>query len=111
VVEVSLGLIKERLILNLRALVDSGADATIIPVEYLRQIGAEPGERTWLRGTAGGRYQTNLYPVYLQIGTYGFYVAVVADPLYQEILVGRDILNLLVVTLNGLANMVEITEL
>ena len=109
-VEIGLGLTKERLVLSVRALVDSGADATSIPVAYLHQIQAQPGERIFLRGIAGGRYQTNLYPVYLQIGAYGFYLAVVADPLNQEALIGRDILNLLIVTLNGLANMVEISQ-
>lgn len=109
-VEIRLGLSEDRPDLTLRGLIDSGADATSIPIRYLRQIGAMPGEKKWLRGVAGGRYRTNLFPVYLRIGAYGFYVAVVADPLYQEVLIGRDVLNLLVVTLNGLANTVEITQ-
>lgn len=109
-VEIRLGLSEKRLDLTLRGLIDSGADATSIPIRYLQQIQALPGEKKWLRGVAGGRYRTNLYPVYLQIGVYGFYVSVVADPLYQEVLIGRDILNNLVVTLNGLANTVEITQ-
>lgn len=109
-VEIGLGLTKERLDLTLNGLIDSGADSTSIPVRFLRQIQARPGERRWLRGVAGGHYQTNLYPVYLQIGAYGFYTAVVADPLYEEVLIGRDVLNLLIVTLNGVSNMVEITQ-
>jgi predicted aspartyl protease len=109
-IEIRLSLSEERPDITLRGLIDSGADTTSIPIRYLEQIRAMPGERKWLRGVAGGRYRTNLYPVYLQIGAYGFYVSVVADPLYQEVLIGRDILNLLIVTLNGLAHVVEIRE-
>ncbi|MCB0187612.1 MAG: hypothetical protein KDE31_25260, partial [Caldilineaceae bacterium] len=56
--------------LSIRVIVDSGADATIIPAEFLVQIGALKGDQAWLRGTAQQRAQVDLYWVWLVIGTF-----------------------------------------
>lgn len=50
-----------------------------------------------------------LYDVYLQIGAYGQYLLVVGDTFGGKAIVGRDILNHYVVTLDGPAAVVEIT--
>ena len=107
-IEIGLGIHRTQIALTLSALLDSGADASSVPIEYLREIGARGSEKKWMRGVAGGRYRVTLYPVFVQIGAQGFYVPVVGDKLNDEILLGRDVLNQLVVTLNGPAHMVEI---
>jgi hypothetical protein len=95
--------------LTLTALVDSGADATIIPQRYLRQIRARRGRTAWMRGTTGARKQVMLYPIALQLGSYKqTHLEVVADDEYDEIIIGRNVLNHLTVTLDGPANSVQI---
>lgn len=91
------------------AFVDSGADGTMLPIDLLEQVGARYADPIWLRGTAGGRKRVDTYSVTIHVETeraYGIYA--VATPEGSEPLIGRDVLNQLVVTLNGLA---EVTEL
>ena len=95
--------------LPLTALVDSGADATIIPQRYLQQIRARRGRTAWMRGTTGVRKRVMLYPISLQLGSFKqMHLEVVADDEYDEIIIGRDVLNHLTVTLDGPANSVQI---
>lgn len=97
--------------LRLTALIDSGADATIIPLHYLREIGARQGQAGWLRGTALHRTQIHLYVVSLRLGDFHRPVMrVVGSTEYEEAILGRDVLNQLIVTLNGLASVVEISD-
>ena len=97
--------------LSLRAIVDSGADATIIPTGFLEQIGAQQGDQAWLRGTAQSRVQVVLYWIWLHIGGHRpMYIEVVGDEIGKEAILGRDVLNQLIVTLNGLASTVEISD-
>ena len=94
---------------SLRAIVDSGADATMIPYPVLSAIGAVYKESTWMSGTAGGRVEVDLYLAAIRIGSHlidGLHV--VGMPASGEAIIGRDVLNQLVVTLNGLANVTEI---
>ena len=94
---------------TLRAMVDSGGDASMIPLSILEAIGATYKESTWMRGTAGGRIEVDLYLVAIQIGTelvYGLHV--VSSPSTKEAVVGRDVLNQLIVTLNGPAGVTEV---
>lgn len=91
------------------AMVDSGADATILPVSLLNAIGADYKETAWMSGTAGGRIEVDLYSANVRIGpitTNGVHVIATADA--NEAIIGRDVLNQLVVTLNGHAQMTEV---
>jgi len=108
--EVGLGLVRSQIILTLPAIVDSGADATLIPVSYVDQIGALPAGEQWLRGVVGEGYTVEIYPIFIQIGNYSLYVKAVGDELNDELIIGRDVLNQFIVTLNGLASMVEISQ-
>ena len=108
-VTLQVGLSRGQTMFTLPAHVDSGADASSIPINYLKQMQARPGQKKWLRGVAGGRYEITLYTIFLQIGPQGFYVPVVGDELFDEVIVGRDVLNQMIVTLNGLAGVVEIS--
>jgi len=89
--------------------VDSGADATMIPLRYLRQIKAIRSQRAAMRGVTGAREVVDLYAVAIRIGrSHALYVDAVANKLNDETIIGRDVLNQFVVTLNGPAHVVEV---
>jgi predicted aspartyl protease len=94
----------------LTVVVDSGADAIMIPVRYLQQIRARRGRTKWMRGTTGGRVLVSLYPISLKLGSFvQAHLEVVGDTTNEEPILGRDILNHLSVNLNGPTNVVEIS--
>ncbi|MCZ7670449.1 MAG: hypothetical protein M5U34_26455 [Chloroflexi bacterium] len=101
--------------LTLKAVVDSGADATMIPLRYLRQLQARKGQTKWLSGITGDRYEVDryevdMYTVALQIGEQPVcYLDVVGTENRDELIVGRDLLNQYIVTLNAPAHTVEIS--
>jgi predicted aspartyl protease len=96
--------------ITLKAIVDSGADATMVPLHYLQELVARKAQTTWLLGTAGGRYEVDLYTVAVQIGEQpSQYVDVVGTMRQEEVIVGRDVLNQYVVTLNAPAHTVEVS--
>ena len=87
---------------SLIALVDTGADATIVPRRYLVEVGAQETAPGWLRGITGERRPVALYFVDIRLDRITFPgVRVVADDLAAEILLGRDILNKLPLFLDG----------
>ncbi|MCA9998371.1 MAG: retropepsin-like domain-containing protein [Anaerolineales bacterium] len=97
--------------IQLQAIVDTGSDATMIPITYLRQIKARKGHRQILSGTAGGRYEVDLYSVSVQIGSYRpIYVDAAGTTRGNEVIIGRDVLNQFVITLNAPAHVVEVVE-
>ena len=112
VVELELGVAEsEQTTLVLSALVDSGADATMIPVRYLRQIGADIVDRRQMRSSANVLYPVDIYAVSLKVGPFRHTASeVVGNRQSNDVILGRDILNHMVVTLNGLANVVELSQ-
>jgi predicted aspartyl protease len=95
----------------LSALVDSGADATLLPIDLLRQVQARVVESVNLIGITGVRTTVDLYHVVIQIGPHKFRsIKAVAQQIGAEPIIGRDVLNHLVVTLNGLAGVTEIAD-
>lgn len=92
-------------------IVDSGADATILPLSSITQAEVDEVGRAKMRwGTHSGRD----YAVYLatiEIGPFSLPgIRILADPSNKTAVLGRNVLNQLVVTLNGLANTVEIRD-
>jgi hypothetical protein len=80
--------------LTLSAVIDSGADGTILPLVYLHQIRARKYDQVWMRGITAHRSSVDLYLVSLRIGNFiQEDVAVVGDPVGQEVILGRDLLN------------------
>ena len=87
---------------ELSAIVDTGADATIVPIRYLRRIEARRAFEAGLRSQWGERRTVFLYLVDLMIGGLtlsGVYV--VGDELGNETVLGRDVLNQQRLLLNG----------
>ena len=91
------------------AFVDSGADGTMLPRDILLAVGAEYEDTVMLRGTAGGVERVDRYTARIRIGNATIEsVSAVATAVGSEPLIGRDVLNHLVVTLNGLAEVTEV---
>jgi len=111
VIEIKIGRALAPPTLLLHALIDSGADSVIIPLRYLRQIRARKERTVWMRTVTGTRSRIDMYAISLQFGPFQFHDRLVAGGLQpNEIIIGRDILNQFIVTLNGLASMVEISQ-
>ena len=86
----------------LDAILDTGADGTLIPQRYLDAIGARRVMEVGLRSQWGERRTVYLYLVTLRIGDIeltGTYV--VGDSLSNEIVIGRNVLNRLQAWLDG----------
>ena len=73
----------------LPAFVDTGADATIIPIVHLKQIAAVAIEKRFLRSQWGERRPVKLYAIRLQFGNLVLpEPRVVGDDRSNEILIG-----------------------
>lgn len=108
-VELSIGLPAVETVIDVEGIVDSGADATIVPVRYLLEIEARRSRKAIMRSITGEEALVDLYAVAVRLGPYrqGF-LEVIGDISGDETIVGRDILNHLSVTLNGPAAVVEV---
>lgn len=96
--------------ITLEAIVDSGSDGTFLPEQTLKKLGAVSVRQGWVSGIQGIRYQAEIYMVKLTIGSYDFFGTRVIGDKQGRAIVGRNILNQLVVNLNGLANIVELSQ-
>lgn len=93
------------------ALVDSGADATILPLSVLQQVGARYVRGRVMRGVTGTPENVDTYLVTIQIGPYVVHgIRAVAYDNDMDPIIGRDVLNNLVVTLDELAQEAVISE-
>ena len=91
------------------AFVDSGADGTMLPIDILQAVGAQYEASLWLRGTTGSRQRVDSYTISIHIETETVHaISAVAMPTGSEPLIGRDVLNQLVVTLHGIAGVTEL---
>lgn len=91
------------------ALIDSGADGTLVPVDLLERIGAvsvASGRLTWFWQASR---QVSIYIVRLQIGAHTLpRVRVAGVPAGTDLILGRNVLNQMRVTLDGPALTTEI---
>ena len=93
------------------ALLDSGADTTLIPTRPLEQVGAAESEQVRIRSHFGEYQEAQLYLVSIQInGLFlpGLYV--VGDDVGNEIILGRNILNKLPLFLDGPKGQTEVLD-
>jgi hypothetical protein len=80
------------------------------PIRYLRQLRVRKGQTMWLSGTTGGRYEVDMYTLAVRIGQQPVqYLDVVGTENRDEVIVGRDLLNQYVVTLNAPGHTVGIS--
>lgn len=96
---------------TLKALVDSGADGTMIPLHSLKQIGATQAGWIQLKAISGFSYRAPVYVVRLLFGATPIGMFRVAGDSQNEMLIlGRDVLNLFVVTLDALGLVMKIEQ-
>ena len=62
-IELSLGLPLSETAIEVRAIVDSGADATMIPARTLQEVGARRSRKALMRGVSGVGTLVDLYAV------------------------------------------------
>jgi len=90
-------------------LIDSGSDATQFPLNLLQRIGARGTDQRWLRDSSGLRHPVLMYAVRLHIGSVAIDgVEVIGRRGTDEVIIGRDVLNHFIVTMNGLAAVTDI---
>jgi len=91
------------------AFVDTGADATIVPIDIVRQLRAGVVTLKTVRGYTGGRHTVRTYLVDVVVGSLTLPgVEVVGDDATDEILLGRDVLNKLRLLLDGPGHRTEL---
>ena len=95
----------------LSAMVDTGADNTIVPISYLEDIGVPQTMERFIRTQWGDRHPVGLYLVDVKIGDLTLpSIDVVGDEWADELIVGRDILNRLRLLSDGPQKIITITE-
>lgn len=93
------------------AVVDSGADGTIVPLNFLNEIRAAPTVDMMIRSQWGERRKVLLYLVDVQVGEIRLPgIEEVGDDQTNEVILGRDILNRLRVLLDGPKQTTNISE-
>lgn len=93
----------------LLGLVDTGADATLVPATQLRAIGAEEIYRASLRSHWGESRPAVVYLVDLQVAGHNLPgIEVIADEQSEAILLGRNVLNRLILLLDGPAQETDV---
>ncbi len=96
---------------SLRAIVDTGADGTLVPIKHLQKIGASVEGHSGLRSQWGERRPVNLYLVDVEIEKLTLPgVWVVGDEVGDEIVLGRNVLNRLRLLLDGTLTTTEILD-
>ena len=87
---------------TLSAMIDTGGDITLVPIKYLEDIAAPELDEVRLRSHWGEQIMTTTYLVDITLAT-GLLpgVEVVGDLHGQEILLGRNVLNKVLLLLDG----------
>ena len=90
---------------QIMAFLDSGADATMLPIDLLIAAEARYVEQGRMRGVIGDGAVVNMYLTAIHLDGQPVHgIRVVALPVGSEAIVGRDVLNQFEITLNGPAH-------
>lgn len=92
--------------LVLTALVETGADATVIPADVAAQLRLPQVDEMWIRGVGGFTQRASIHSAVVEVA--GFRDALHVIALGEETLVGRDLLNRWVATLDGPRGLMKI---
>jgi predicted aspartyl protease len=98
------------------AILDTGADATIVPQDLLTSLGARFVRYQRMVTLSGSLDRVRIYGVTVHIGEHTVYgvravgLPVTLNPTADEIIIGRDVLNQLRITLDGPGEVVEIHD-
>jgi len=102
---------KKRATKPLEALIDSGADTTIVPLHYLSVLKLNSKRSGHIISQWGEPTIVKIYRVHVLIGDMKIQAMEVAgDPIGNDVIVGRNVLNKLKVVLDGLGEVVEIDD-
>lgn len=112
VVEIRLGVPSESLSVGpLSALLDAGSDGCIVPFPYIEALGVPPDERKYMRGLWDDRRVVDVYLLDIGIGSMRLpAIEVVGDDQGTEILLGRNVISKLVITLDGPRGVLELRD-
>jgi len=84
------------------AIIDTGADATILPRSLVEQVEAPFVDDAWLSSQWGEWFSVKTFTVDIGLGEFRLpAVRVVADERSNEIILGRNVLNRLQLKLDG----------
>ena len=96
---------------TLSILIDTGADASILPINVLQQIQAPLTRMATIRGIHDIGRPTSLYHVAMRIGDYTLdQIEVASTTQPSQVVIGRDVLTYMVVTFDGPAGATLITK-
>jgi len=91
------------------ALIDTGSDGTLVPRRHLEAVEAIAIGEAMLHGLWGGSRKVDLYEIDIHIGKFTLPGVIVAcNEMGDEILLGRNVLNRLILLLNGLESEIEL---
>lgn len=80
---------------------DTGADTTVLPEELLQLVGLTPVRTTTVVNFSGARTQHPVYFARVSVESFAFPLVRCICVQHPHALIGRDILNQLVITLDG----------
>ena len=93
---------------SVKGLIDTGADRTIIPDSAVMQLGLEPTGKIPIRGVNNIESELDTYFVSIEIVGTEFKGLIVAGYDEDEALIGRDLINLWRLEMDGYRNTVTI---
>ena len=86
----------------LEAIVDTGSDASLVPLSRLLELGAEETAPGWLISITGERKPVSLFFIDVHVDENALAgIRVIADPDANDVIIGRDVLNKLTLFLDG----------
>ena len=96
---------------RLAAMLDTGSDGSMMPLTVLKQMNARRVDQVAMRSITGARSIVDIYQISFRLGPYSFPKVRVAADRYNPIMIlGRDVLNHMIIVLNGFAGTTEIHD-